>query len=230
MARASGYAYGRSDRGVWVHLYGGGTLDTTLPDGRAVTLTQETEYPWAGKVKVTLTKAPTGEASVFLRVPGWAKGVTLAVNGKAADAIPGKYAEVRREWADGDVIELNLPMTARLVESHPLVEETRNHVAVVRGPLVYCLESHDLPKGVPLQSVALPRDAKLTPRFDRRLLGGVTALTTTADAELAREWGDELYRELKPADRKPVEVRLIPYHAWANRGKSEMTVWLPLRR
>lgn len=231
LARANEYAYGRSDRGIWVHLYGGSTLDTTLPDGRALKLAQETEYPWDGKVKLTVTKAPSGETSVFLRIPGWAKDATLTVNGKAANALAGMYAEVRRAWADGDVIELNLPMNARLVESHPLVEETRNHVAVLRGPLVYCLESPDLPKGVRVQSVALPRDAKFAPQFDKQLLSGITALTTTVDAETAPAWGDELYRELKSAVRKSVvEVRLIPYHTWANRGKSEMTVWLPSRR
>jgi DUF1680 family protein len=116
------------------------------------------------------------------------------------------------------------------VEAHPLVEEARNQVAVVRGPLVYCLESPDLPAGVGVQAVSLPRGAALTPRFDKGLLGGVVVLEGAAEAAADRPWTDELYREFKPAAGKAVGLRLIPYYAWANRGKSEMTVWMPLGR
>jgi DUF1680 family protein len=228
IAEASTYAYGRSDRGVWVHLYGGSTLDTTLSDGRRVKLKQETDYPWDARVKLTVESAPAGELSLFLRVPGWARGAALAVNGKPVPVAPGRYAEVRRSWAADDTVELTLPLEARLVEAHPLVEEARNQVAVVRGPLVYCLESHDLPRGVRLLSVALPRRARFTPRFDRSLLGGVMVLEGKADATADAAWGDELYREFRPTMPAEVEIKLIPYYAWANRGKSEMTVWLPL--
>jgi DUF1680 family protein len=230
VAQANTFAYGRSARGVWVHLYGGSTLDTALPDGRRMKLSQVTEYPWDGRVKLTVDAAPVGEASVFLRIPGWAKGAELTVNGKAVEVVAGKYAEVQREWKVGDVLELKLPISPRLMEAHPLVEEARNHVAVACGPVVYCLESADLPKGATVQTVALPRDVKLTPRFDAKLLGGVTVLDGTAEATADLAWGDELYREVKPTAAQPVNVKLIPYFAWANRGKSEMTVWLPLRR
>jgi DUF1680 family protein len=230
VAESGNYAYGRSARGVWVHLYGGSTLDTTLPDGRRVKLRQETDYPWDGRVKITVEAAPQGEASLFLRVPGWADGAALSVNGKPVAVRPGRYAEVRRTWAAGDAVELTLPLRPRLVEAHPLVEEARNQAAVMRGPLVYCLESTDLPNGVGAQAVTLPRGARFTPRFERGLLGGVTVLEGQAEAAAGRPWGDELYRELRPAARRPVDVRLVPYFAWANRGKSEMTVWVPLGR
>ncbi|MBA4065617.1 MAG: ATP-binding protein [Isosphaera sp.] len=230
VAQVNASAYGRSDRGVWVHLYGGNTLDTTLPDGRRVKLKQETDYPWDGRVKLTVESAPAGEWSLFLRVPGWADGATLAVNGKPADAKSGTYAEVRREWKAGDVVALSLPLRPRLVQAHPLVEEARNQVAVVRGPLVYCLESTDLPKGARVQDVALPREVGFTPRHDPKLLGGVTVLEAKAELVGDRPWGDELYREFKPAAAKPVDVRLVPHYAWANRGRSEMTVWMPLGR
>jgi uncharacterized protein len=230
VARASELAYGRSARGIWIHLYGGSTLDTELSDGRRVKLTQETDYPWDGRVKVTVTAAPAGEMSLFFRIPGWADGATLTVNGKPVPVEAGRYAEVRRTWSGGDAVELSLPMAPRLVEAHPLVEEARNQVAVMRGPLVYCLESTDLPKDIGLQSVALPRTVKLTPRFDRGLLGGVAVLEGKAEATTEPVWGGGLYREFKPAAPRPVEVKLIPYYAWANRGKSEMTVWMPLGR
>jgi DUF1680 family protein len=72
LAATSSYAYGRSNRGIWIHLFGGSTLDTTLPDGRRVKLMQETDYPWDGRVRITFESAPAGEMSLFLRVPGWA--------------------------------------------------------------------------------------------------------------------------------------------------------------
>jgi len=229
IAQAHTYAYGRSDRGVWIHLLGASALDTTLPDGRKVKLKQETDYPWNGPVKITIEAAPAGEFSLFVRVPGWADAATLHFNGKSVDAKPGHYAEIRRVWKAGDAVELVLPMKPRLIESHPLVEETRNHVAVMRGPLVYCLESPDLPKGVPVQDVLMPRDAKLTARYEKTLLGGVAVIECKADAATAT-WGDQLYREFKPAPSKTIALKMIPYYAWANRGKSEMTVWLPLGR
>jgi hypothetical protein len=181
-------------------------------------------------VKITIESAPASECSLFLRIPAWAGAATLAINGTTKVVESGRYAELRRTWAKGDVVELNLPMKPRLVEAHPLVEEARNQVAVMRGPLVYCLESPDLPKGVGIQSVSLPRDVKLAPRFDKSLLGGVTVLEGNALAATEDRWGDDLYRELKPADARPIDIRLIPYYAWANRGKSEMTVWMPLGR
>jgi DUF1680 family protein len=152
------------------------------------------------------------------------------VNGQPTTAAAGRYAEVRRPWAAGDVVELTLPLKARLVQAHPLVEEARNQVAVTRGPLVYCLESPDLPRGVGVQAVALPRGVRLTSRFDRGLLGGVVVLEGKAEATAELAWGEDLYREFRPSEPRPVDVRLIPYYAWANRGPSEMTVWMPLGR
>lgn len=231
IAEAGGYAYGRSDGAVWVHLFGGSTLDTTLPGGGRVKLTQVTEYPWDGRVKLTIDAAPAAAFALKLRIPGWATGATLSVNGKPTEApVPGRYAEVKRTWAAGDVVELVLPMPVRLIEAHPLVEEARNHVAVRRGPLVYCLESRDLEKGTTVPAVHLPLTIELKPRFDAKLLAGVTVLEGNAVASGDPAWGNELYRDLRPEASRATPVRLIPYYAWGNRGRSEMTVWLPLDR
>ena len=89
-------------------------------------------------------------------------------------------------------------MPARLIEANPLVEEARNQVAIERGPIVYCLESPDLPKGVRVQDVTIPADAELTARFDPKLLGGVTVIETTALAKPSGDWSDQLYRPLQP--------------------------------
>jgi DUF1680 family protein len=232
VAESANYAYARSEEGVWVNLYGGGVLATRLADGSALKLTQETDYPWDGRVKLTLGAVPPGAFSVRLRIPAWAKGAALTVNGAPDKKTPepGTYHEVRRVWSAGDTLELRLPLRPRLLQAHPLVEEARNQVAVRRGPLVYCLESADLPRGVAAADVVLPRGIALTPRFDGKLLGGVTVLEGKAAAHAEATWGKELYRELGPAGARTLGLKLVPYYAWGNRGRSEMTVWLPLGR
>jgi DUF1680 family protein len=232
VAEASTYAYGRAGDSVWIHLYGGSTLDTHLPAGGRVKLTQTTDYPWDGRVKITLDAVPEREFALKLRIPHWARGAILSVNGKAwaETPAPGRYMEVRRKWAARDVVELELPLRVRLLQAHPLVEEARNQVAVQRGPLVYCLESIDLDKGGSVQDIRIPRGIELKPRFEPKLLGGVTLLEGKAEAAGDPAWGRELYRELPVSEPKSVVIRLIPYYAWGNRGSSEMTVWLPLGR
>ena len=103
--------------------------------------------------------------------------------------------------------------------------------AVMRGPLVYCLESNDLPEGVRVTDVRLPRDVKLTSRAGADVGGGVTVIEGKALAAPQGEWAGRLYRELDASvTTREVDVKLIPYFAWGNRGDSEMTVWLPLGR
>jgi DUF1680 family protein len=120
-------------------------------------------------------------------------------------------------------------MPAQLVESHPLVEETTNQVAVKRGPIVYCLESADLPKDVRVGSVTIPADAELSSRYDANLLDGVGIVETTAVATSPVKWNGELYRPKQVTATTDIYLRLIPYYAWANRGAGEMSVWLPLK-
>jgi DUF1680 family protein len=230
IAEVGGYAYGRDGDGVWVHLYGGNALRTTLEGGGRLGLSQETDYPWDGRVKITIAEAPAQEVAIRLRIPGWARGASLAINGAPHPRRPepGTYSEVRRAWSSGDVVELDLPMPVRLMQAHPLVEEARNQVAIRRGPLVYCAESTDLPEGVRVEDLVIPRGIALEPRFDPGLLGGVTVLEGRAASVREPDWTGALYRELAEATAKSFHLRLIPYFAWGNRGRSEMSVWLPL--
>ena len=232
IAEIGSYAYGKSDDKVWVHLYGSNTLDTEMTDGSRLKLSQETDYPWDGRVKITIVAAPERPCTLMLRIPGWARGATLSLNGMPVQRRPepGTYVETRRAWSAGDVLDLTLPMPVRLLQAHPLVEEARNQVAVGRGPLVYCLESIDLGKDVRISDVVIPHGIELRPRFDPELLGGVTVLEGRAEVWPDEEWSGQLYRELSAAPPTATELRLIPYYAWGNRGKSEMTVWMPLGR
>ena len=230
IAGVSQYAYGLSERTVWVNLYGSNALDTTLSGNRRIRLEQQTDYPWSGDVRLKVVECDSKPLVLKLRVPGWARAATLKVDGTPADTVlkPGSYVTLERRWSAGTTIELSLAMPAQLVESHPLVEETTNQVAVKRGPIVYCLESPDLPDGVSLSSVHVQPDAQWKPRFDADLLEGVTALEGTIASTHPGDWKGKLYREFQPRTATPVDVMLIPYFAWANRGPSEMAVWLPL--
>ncbi|HEY7428617.1 MAG TPA: glycoside hydrolase family 127 protein [Gemmataceae bacterium] len=232
LAEINNYAYGQSDNSIWVNLYGGGVLDTTLATGERVALAQETDYPWHGRVRITIRAAPAQALTLRLRVPGWVDGASLSVNGtpRRESLEPGRYAAVKRIWMAGDVVDLDLPLRPRLIQAHPLVEEVRNQIAVQRGPIVYCLESADLEKGVAVSEVLIPRGIDLRPRHDRTLLGGVTVLEGKAEAIVEQTWSGGLYRELAPASPRSISLRLIPYYAWGNRGPSEMTVWIPLER
>ena len=241
LAESAAYAYATSSNAIWINLYGASTLTTKL-GGQNLKLTQETGYPWNGRVRITVNECGAGPFVLKLRVPEWAKSVSVRSsrreeapsNLKTAQSLltsaaTGKdgYIELRRGWKTGDTIELDLPMPVRLMEANPLVEETLNQVAVQRGPVVYCLESADLPAGTRITDVAIPADIDLVARFDRRLLGGTVVLEGLAQARMARPWNDELYREVQSGATRPAKVAFIPYSLWANRGPGEMSVWLP---
>lgn len=230
LAGAHQFVYGRSPEAVWINLYGGAVCETTMFD-EPLRLVQTTSYPWDGRVRMDVEQCPDAAFAVKLRIPQWADSAELSVNGRpvAGGVVPGTYAVIRRAWRPGDVIELNLSMPARLIEAHPLVEEARNQVAIQRGPIVYCLESTDLPEDVHVQDVVIPSDAELTPRHETKLLGGVTTIETVVLAREAIDWENALYRPRVAGATKEHHIRLIPYHAWANRGESEMSVWLPVK-
>ncbi len=232
VSEVSNYAYSISDKGLWLNLYGGSTLATTLTDGTSLRLSQQTDYPWDGNIKIRVEQAPDNKVSFFFRIPGWCKDAQLKVNGKAHEArhTPGTYTEINRKWSAGDEIELILPMQPTLIEANPLVEETRNMVAVKRGPVVYCLESADLPEKVEMHQVALPAQIALKPK--RMQIENTEVVGLEGEALLIQQqaWNQQLYREVSTHEQQSVPVRLIPYYAWGNRGTTEMTVWMPLNR
>lgn len=233
IAGSSQFAYAKSADTIWLNLYGASELETELSGVGRVKLAQETEYPWSGRVRIKLLNAPEREFALKLRIPAWAKAASMRVNLRPAEntsrpTSAAAYHEVRCAWKSGDIVDLDLQMDAELMEANPLVEETLGQVAVKRGPVVYCLESVDLPVGIDPLQISLPTDIKLRARYDQRLLGGVVVLEGTGLARTNAGWNGQLYRELQPAQPTPTKLRLIPYCVWANRGPSEMSVWLNL--
>ena len=223
--------YSTSAEGLWIHLYGSNSVNTTLADGSAIALTQQTDYPWDDAVRITVDAAPAQEVALMLRIPGWCDAAALSINGEPQEAplTPGSYVEVKRGWQAGDVIELSLPMRPRMIKAHPKAEEIRNHVAVMRGPIVYCLEGVDLPDEVSILDVYAPDDMALTTSREEDLLGGVTAINGVARHITERNGSPALYMEAGNEREEDLEITLIPYYAWNNRGIDEMTVWLPRR-
>jgi len=229
VAQFQGCVYSVDNEGLWVHHYGGNEARLELGAGEAFGLAQETDYPWDGRIALTIRAAPERSVAVRLRIPGWAEGAGVTVNGRPAGSAtaPGAYARVERVWAAGDRIELELPMPVRLMQAHPKVEHCRGQVAVRRGPILYCLESPDLPEGIDLDGVLAPSDADLRPAPAPDLPFGIRVLQGQFLHRCEEPWEGQLYRPLAPHPPAPVPVRLIPYFAWANRGPSTMSVWLP---
>ncbi len=226
LSQTSEYAYAVDGDGVWTGLYGANTARFHLKNGAEFTLTQATDYPFDGRVTFTVSESNGVPFELRLRVPHWAGGARLS--GSDAPLEPG-YHTVKVEAPEGFACVLELPFAPRLTVGHDLIEESRNQACVEVGPLVYCLESAGLPRGVRLPEVLLPVNAKFTPvpeEIDGRNVHAfeVGLLWQPVD-EAARE---ALYRPLGAPTLKPVKARMIPYYAWDNRGWGEMSVWLPL--
>jgi DUF1680 family protein len=238
VAEVGGYAYSVSEDALWVNLYNSSTLTTTLPGGHRVVLRQKTDYPWDGRIRLTFEEVdqalPLFVFALKLRIPGWAEHAAIQVNGEPVpgNSTPGTYTEIGRAWRKGDVVELNLPLPSQLMEAHPLVEEASGQVAVRRGPLIYCLESADLPQDISVTDILLPANLGLKPRFEPGFLGGITVLEGSAWARVSEKSPLEnhpLYQPLRSRRIQSVDIRLIPYYTWGNRGPGEMSVWLPVQ-
>ena len=236
LASVPGYVYAKSGATIYVNLFAEGTADVRLDDGRSVTLRQQTRYPWDGHVTITVTPDRTGDFTIGVRIPGWARNqpvpsdlyrfldhvtdpVELKVNGAAVPLVLDKgYVALRRTWRAGDVIALTLPMPVRRVLAHDGVEADRNRVALQRGPIVYAAEWPDHPNKR-VRNLLLPDSSALSAEFRPTLLNGVTVITGQAYG-LAFDAAGKVARTEQP-------FTAIPYYAWANRGRGEMLVWIP---
>lgn len=193
----------------------------------------DTAYPWAGEVTVRVREAPAAERTLQVRVPGWAEGAGITVDGSTRPAGPG-WAGATRRWSPGDELRLSLPMPVRLHAGHPHLDAVRGAAAVARGPLVYCAEAVD---GAPVDDVTVERAAPEAAVVSA--LGEDGGLRTphvsiTLDTRLEPLLADSrLYPRLTPAgeaadggDGARIPTVLRPYFLWGNREPSPMRVWL----
>jgi uncharacterized protein len=236
MASVPGYVYAQQGDTLYVNLYLGSTATVRMDNGRTLGITQDTKYPWDGRIRMTVTPDRSARLTINVRVPGWAREeaipgglyrfqdratepVTLKVNGKPVPlALEKGYAALARTWTKGDVIELTLPMRVRRIQAHTMVEADRGRVALQRGPIVYCAEWPDNPGGR-VRNFMLPDSTPLSSEFRPDFLNGVQVVRGRAVMLASDDKGN--------VNRSKQEFTAIPYFAWANRGRGQMVVWLP---
>ena len=229
-------AYAATDDGLYVNLYAASSMIIRIGREKTeVAVSQVTEYPWNGKIRISVDpKAPTNFA-LHLRIPGWANNeaipgglytfqdrvtdpIRIQFNGMSLQyRVSNGYVSVRREWKKGDVVELELPMPVRRVVSRPEVKDNIGKVALQRGPLVYCIEWPDVKDGRVVNLVLNDKEKLAVGRLPN-LFGGVTAIRGSARGLRCAEGGG--------VSEENVDFTAIPYYAWAHRGKGEMSVWL----
>ncbi len=211
------YFYSTRPDGVTVNLYGANTA--TIPvAGQPVEFKQVTSYPWDGKISLSVAPRTPVTFSLSLRGPAWVEGrpvasdlyryledkiepARISINGAPHAGKPERgFVTISREWKDGDVVELDLPMPVRRVLAHESVLNLRGLAALERGPILYCVEAPD--NGGSVRTLILQDSATLDAQFRPDLLGGVTVLRGS-------------------------NLTAIPYAVWNNRGFADMTVWIP---
>ncbi len=234
MPSIPGYVYAQRGKSLYVNLFVDSQTDIVL-DNTRISVIQETEYPWEGRVRIRLEPESEIKFAVHVRIPGWAveqpvpsdlyhfidnfeKEPTLRVNGETIPVITDKgYVPIQRTWKGGDTIELNLPMPVRRVKSHSEVKENTGKIALVRGPIVYCAEWPD--NGGHVSNLVLSDDTQFSIEHQDDLLNGVTVIKGQALALFGIE-DESTYR------RESQAFLAIPYYAWAHRGPGEMAVWI----
>ena len=197
------YIYGTSNEAIWVNLYIGNSTEINT-DNTNVTLRQETNYPWDGTVKLTVTPSNPLKKEIRLRIPSWCEQYTLSVNGQLVKAPTEKgYAVLNKEWKQGDVISLSMEMPVKLMTADPRVKQNIGKRAIQRGPLVYCMEEVDNPQD--FDNLKIAANTSFNAQFNPKLLNGITTIKATTN-ELA--------------------ITLIPYYTWDNRKAGKMKVWI----
>jgi uncharacterized protein len=232
LASMPGYIYAQDRRAaIFVNLYVSSRAAFDV-DGARVGLNVRSQMPWDGRSTLTIETAQDVRAAIKLRIPGWARNrpapeglyaygeraearATVAINGAAAAAAPDDrgYVTIDRTWHNGDRIDVEFPMTTRTVTADARVAACGGRVAVERGPIVYCAEWPEV--------------------AGRRVLDLVFETTKLSTATASEFDGVTLVhanaRMMRKGSDATLDVGLIPYHLWANRGAGEMTVWLPTR-
>jgi hypothetical protein len=197
------YIYRQKDDTVFVNLFIGSEAEFDI-NGRNIVISQETEYPHDGKVKITVKKG--GNFTLAVRYPHW-------LNPAGAE-----YSYITKDWADGDVIDFDFAMDVKFIRANAKVRANAGKTAVMRGPLVYCAEECD--NGANLSALSVRCGAPKTETgYDNAVIVKIPAARDiTAD--------ENLYYAADKTETEQAEVTLIPYYLWGNRGKGEMAVWL----
>lgn len=196
------YIYATSADALWVNLYISSETSVSVQDV-PVSIRQETNYPWEGKVQLSVSPQQEETFAVKLHLPDWCKNYTLKVNDREVKlVVDAGYVVIDRTWAPGDRVAFDMAMPVEVIAADPRVKANTGKRALQRGPLVYCMEEVDNPQ---YDAVTLLPSMNYTTAFESGLLGGVTTITAIH--------ADETYQ-------------FIPYYAWDNRAPGKMKVWV----
>ncbi len=213
------YSWSESGDTIYAHLMIGQKAQMDHADIEVVS-----GYPWEGNVTYTITPKTEDPFTMALHIPGYvrAKDLTVKINGEAAEGEMKKgYLYLTRSWQASDVISLQFPMEIRRMYGSVRCRDTVGQVGLMRGPVVYCLETVD--NGEQLQALLLPRKAEIT---EVREAEGILAGTVTLQADGVREEDSaDLYSD-EPPKKTAAELKAVPYYIWGNRGYGQMRVWI----
>ena len=229
-----GYIYATSREGVYVSLYHNSDLDWHLENGLGIKLTQSTNYPWSGEVRLTVQPERPAQFAINVRWPAWASLMDVQINGTRAegDFRRGQFIPLIRTWQAGDVITLNFPLQVVQTQANPRVADLYGRVAIEHGPLVYAVEQMDQ-NGASINDIFLRLGAPGTVEFHKDLLGGVAVIKVPGLVS-EKPLSDEPLYQGYPAGfarpRRPIVLTFIPYYAWNNRDPCPMEVWIPATR
>lgn len=217
------YAYSEKEDSIWMHLYCGAELKKTFGDVE-VRIHVESGYPWKEKVDIVFEMDKEVEFTYAMRIPGWCRGFAACVNGESREWVQRDgYLYIQRNWKDGDHISVSLPMEPVFCQADTRVREDVGKTALMRGPLVYCVEEVD--NGAELDLVEVNVRGEVTVTEESGELGEVTVLRAKGRRIRSRHTKN-LYEPFCEYEYAPVELRFIPYFAWCNRGVGEMKTYL----
>ena len=181
------------------------------------------DYPWSDKVTIKYTGEEDVNMKLAVRIPGWCKDWKMNAPEDKQCTLENNYYYMEGNWKKGDTAELALSMEPRIISANSRVREDMGKVAVMRGPVVYCMEENDNSKDLHLYKIC--PDAEM--KESTVIIDGQEFPVLIAKGMKQQEIEpDELYHEYKPASYEEKEIVLIPYYAWANRGENEMSVWI----
>ncbi|MFL6100324.1 MAG: glycoside hydrolase family 127 protein [Actinomycetales bacterium] len=233
LASLAAYIATVDDTGLQLHQYASARIRTALPDGRPIALDVETEYPRDGVVRVIVREPADGPWTLTLRVPSWAEDAVLVErlvgSSSTTRTVSPGAVELARSFQPGDVVELHLPVQPRFTRADSRVDAVRGCTAVERGPVVMCLESTDLDASArhstPADLSLIAVDGNVAPREQD---GRVFVRTRVESERPPSSWPYGEASDVPAPDTRWMDVPLVAYHDWANRGPSTMRVWLPL--
>jgi DUF1680 family protein len=216
------YAFTENEDTLFVHLYMGSTVEKYVGETRTQ-ITVSSTFPWSGDVSIQVAAKGT-DLTLALRLPDWADGYELSDSDSFTSREENGYLYLRKEWTDDDCIKLSFPMQPQFMVSADAVRENAGKTALVRGPIVYCLEEQD--NGTDLHLLSVDASAAVTTR--QMDISGTEVTALQIPGFRKQNVTAELYRTYTPASYEAVTLTYIPYYTWANRGENEMQVWTKL--